>query len=67
MKFIKQKEKIQGEDILNDTGSKIEKIRKSAKRETEKMLESPVELRLHVNITPDWSTNPAGLRKMGYE
>ncbi|EGI65608.1 hypothetical protein G5I_05871 [Acromyrmex echinatior] len=26
MKFIKQKEKIQGEDILNDTGSKIEKI-----------------------------------------
>ena len=42
-------------------------IRARAKSEAERMLGVPVDLRLHVRVTPGWTESPDGLRKMGYE
>ena len=53
--------------MIGKGGGMLKNIRETAQAEAEKMLERPVSLRLHVNVSPDWSTNPAGLRKMGYE
>jgi GTPase len=53
--------------IIGKGGEMLGYIRESAQEEAAKLLDCPVTLKLHVNVSPDWSTNPAGLKKMGYE
>lgn len=53
--------------IIGKGGEMIAQIRVAAQAEAEALLGCPVALKLHVNVSPDWSTNPAGLKKMGYE
>ncbi|MBN2718873.1 MAG: GTPase Era [Deltaproteobacteria bacterium] len=53
--------------IIGKGGEMLGQIRETARAEAEEMLGCPVTLKLHVNVSPDWSTNPAGLKKMGYE
>lgn len=53
--------------IIGKGGEMLGQIRETAKSEAEALLGCPVALKLHVNVSPDWSTNPAGLKKMGYE
>jgi len=53
--------------IIGKNGEKITEIRERARTQAAELLGCPVSLRLHVDVSPDWSTNPAGLRKMGYE
>ncbi|MBN2802724.1 MAG: GTPase Era [Deltaproteobacteria bacterium] len=53
--------------IIGKGGEMLKVIREAATKEAETMLNTKVNLRLHVNVSPNWSTNPAGLKKMGYE
>ncbi|MBN2530734.1 MAG: GTPase Era [Deltaproteobacteria bacterium] len=53
--------------IIGKGGEMLKQIRESAQAEAKELLGCPVLLKLHVNVSPDWSTNPAGLKKMGYE
>jgi GTP-binding protein Era len=53
--------------VIGRGGSMIGEIRERARAEAVKMLGVPIELRLHVVVTPGWSESPEGLRQMGYE
>ncbi|MCK9461978.1 MAG: GTPase Era [Proteobacteria bacterium] len=53
--------------VIGRNGAMIGEIRERARVEAARMLGVPIELRLHVVVTPGWSESPAGLRKMGYE
>lgn len=53
--------------VIGKGGRMIGEIRARAKSEAERMLGVPVDLRLHVRVTPGWTESPDGLRKMGYE
>jgi GTPase len=53
--------------VIGRAGRMIGEIRERARAEAAKMLGVPIELRLHVAVTPGWSESPEGLRKMGYE
>ncbi len=53
--------------IIGKGGSMIRDIGIRARAQAEKLLGCPVDLRLHVNVSPDWTKNPRGLKEMGYE
>ena len=53
--------------VIGRGGRMIGAIRERARAEAARMLGVPIELRLHVAVTPGWSESPEGLRKMGYE
>jgi len=53
--------------VIGRGGRMIGEIRERARVEAAKMLGVPIDLRLHVIVTPGWSESPEGLRKMGYE
>lgn len=53
--------------IIGKGGEMLKQIRETAQAEAEELLGCPVLLKLHVNVSPEWSTHPAGLKKMGYE
>jgi len=53
--------------MIGKGGQKLVEIGTAAREQIELMLGCKVLLHLHVNVTPDWTSNPAGLRSMGYE
>jgi GTPase len=53
--------------VIGRNGKMIGEIRGRARAEAAKMLGVPIDLRLHVAVSPGWSESPDGLRKMGYE
>lgn len=53
--------------LIGKSGEMIKQIREAAQKDAEELLGCPVLLKLHINISPEWSTHPAGLKKMGYE
>ena len=53
--------------VIGRSGRMIGEIRGRARAEAAKMLGVPIDLHLHVAVTPGWSESPEGLRKMGYE
>ena len=53
--------------VIGKAGRMRGEIRARARAEAEKLLGVPVDLRLHVRVTPGWTESPTGLRKMGYE
>ncbi len=53
--------------IIGKGGTMIRDIGIRARAQAEKLLGCPVDLRLHVNVTPDWTKDARGLKEMGYE
>jgi GTP-binding protein Era len=53
--------------IIGKGGSMIRDIGIRARAQAEKLLGCPVDLRLHVNVSPDWTKDARGLKEMGYE
>jgi GTP-binding protein Era len=53
--------------VIGRGGKMIGEIRERARAEAARMLGVPIDLRLHVVVTPGWSESPDGLRRMGYE
>ncbi len=53
--------------IIGKGGTMIRDIGIRARAEAEKLLGCPVDLRLHVNVSPDWTKDARGLKEMGYE
>ena len=53
--------------IIGKGGTMIRDIGTRARAQAEKLLGCPVDLRLHVNVSPDWTKDARGLKKMGYE
>jgi len=53
--------------VVGKGGAMIREIGVRAREAARKMLGCPVELRLHVDVSPGWSSSPAGLKRMGYE
>jgi GTP-binding protein Era len=53
--------------VIGKGGQMVQEIGTRARKDAEQLLGCPVELRLHVDVTPGWTRDPAGLRKMGYE
>jgi GTP-binding protein Era len=52
--------------IIGKGGGMLKNIGAAARRDLEKMLDSPVFLQLFVRVTPQWNRDGQGLRKMGY-
>lgn len=53
--------------IIGKGGTMIRDIGIRARAQAEKLLGCSVDLRLHVNVSPDWTKDAQGLKKMGYE
>jgi GTP-binding protein Era len=53
--------------MIGKGGQMLVTIGTNAREQIEKLLGCPVVLHLHVNVSADWTSNPAGLRSMGYE
>jgi GTP-binding protein Era len=53
--------------LVGSQGSMIKRIGKKARLAATEFLGCPVELRLHVDVSPGWTRNPKGLKKLGYE
>jgi GTP-binding protein Era len=52
--------------VLGKGGAMIRELGTAARGEATKLLGRPVHLRLHVKVTPDWTTSPAALADLGY-
>ena len=53
--------------IIGKQGSKIQKIRQSARREMKRYLNAPVELELFVRVEKDWRNKQKYLKEFGYD
>jgi GTP-binding protein Era len=53
--------------VVGKGGAMIRQIGTRARAAAQHKLGCPVELRLHVDVSPGWSESMAGLRRMGYE
>lgn len=53
--------------VVGKGGSMIKEIGIRARLAIERRLGCPVDLRLHVTVTPDWTSGEASLRQVGYE
>ncbi|RMH40469.1 MAG: GTPase Era [Deltaproteobacteria bacterium] len=53
--------------VVGRGGARIKEVGQRARAEIAKVLGCPVHVRLHVKVAPEWSSEPRGLRKMGYE
>lgn len=53
--------------LIGKGGAMIKAIGVRARQSIEHRLGCPVDLRLHVLVTPDWTTADASLRELGYE
>lgn len=53
--------------IIGKGGAMIREIGERARKAAEEMLACRVDLRLHVDVTPGWTKDAKGIRKMGYE
>lgn len=52
--------------VLGRQGRLLKKIQKDAAAELSAIFEKTVRLRLHVRVSPDWSSNAAELDRLGY-
>ncbi|MCP4605515.1 MAG: GTPase Era [Proteobacteria bacterium] len=53
--------------VVGSKGSMIKQIGQRARQAAERFLGCPVELLLHVDVSPGWTRNTKDLKKMGYE
>jgi len=53
--------------VVGKGGSMIKEIGTRAREAAREKLGCPVELRLHVDVSPGWSTSSSGIKRMGYE
>jgi GTP-binding protein Era len=53
--------------VVGRGGKMIGRIRERAQEEAERFLRCPVELHLHVEVSPGWTRAAKGLEKMGYK
>jgi len=53
--------------VIGQGGSMVKRIGTRARQEISRLVGTPVHLKLHVKIDPDWTDRPNALKRLGYE